>query len=105
MAIQGGTQDKCVKGEADFKYLTQDQFISTVTWTLNKGLLPLHLATKSPHFFFFWVGGGGAGTPHGVQDVSSPVKDWTHVPCTGSAKSLTTDSQGNLKILFSLQGL
>lgn len=31
IAIQGGTQDKCVKGEADFKYLNQDQFISTVT--------------------------------------------------------------------------
>ena len=88
IAIQEGTQDKCLKGKADFKYLIQDHFISTVTWTLNIGLFLLHLATKFPHFFGGCGGRGEGGDMlHGMQDVSSPIKDWTHVPRTGSVES------------------
>ena len=40
-------------------------------------------------FFFFF------GSAHGMQDLSSLPRDWTHAPCSGSAKLFPADHQGN----------
>ena len=44
-------------------------------------------------FFFFFV-------PYNIRDLNSPTRDWTHVPCIGSAESQPLDSQGSPISLF-----
>ena len=46
-------------------------------------------------FFFFFGGGGCGGTLCGLQDLSSPTRDRTHAPCSGSTESYPLDHQGS----------
>ena len=40
------------------------------------------LALETGIFFFFFL-----AIPRGMRDLSSPTRDWTHAPCSGSAES------------------
>lgn len=44
----------------------------------------LYLFSMKFYFFCFLA------VPHGMRNLSSPTRNWSHVPCSGSAKDLTT---------------
>ena len=53
--------------------------------TLSGVLLILHPSTLLLYIFFSFL-----ATPHGLWDLSSPIRDQTRAPCIGRAESLTT---------------
>ena len=50
---------------------------------------------KTLQFFFFFL-----AVPCGLQDLSSPIRDRTCVPCIGSTESYSLDHQGSPQMFF-----
>ena len=53
-----------------------------------------HLGFCGVYYFYFFL-----AMPHGMWNLSSPTRDWTHVPCGGSTESQLLDHQGSPWIL------